>query len=232
MKRKLKERLDKGAISQDLYNEITKRWISTEDEGERKERSSDQKNEDHETSEKSSTVNVMGLGKFGDVYAKKLWVSGSVKVSGNIDVLEMKVSGAASVGCDVKVSSDLEIAGMLRTGGSIKADVIDINGVIESEGVDCNSIKINLGSTRGKIVTLHCDTVHISRQWRRFYSASIRIDEITCRTADLEGVKAKRIVGENVILGDGCDVDYVEASTLKLSENAVVRKKNVRNEEV
>lgn len=263
MKRKLKEKLDKGTISQDLYDEIVKRWDTTEDD-EQKEKDSGEKKENQEKSERTSTVSVMGLGKFDDVFARELRVSGSVKVSGNVDVLEMEVSGAASVEGNVKVSGELDVSGYLLTGGSIvsnsvdlagrlkaeemeskkidssgwltvkkriKAESVDIDGIIDCEIVDCNSIDINLGSNRGKIGVLRCDRVNITRQWRRFHSASIEIDEITCRTADLEGVKAKKIVGEDIILGDGCEVDYVEAATLKVSENAVVKKKNVRNVE-
>ena len=263
LKRKLKEKLDQGTISQDLYDEIVKRWDTTED-NEQKEKDSGEEKETQEKSERTSTVRVKGLGQFVDVFAREFHVSGSVKVSGNIDVSEMEVSGAASVEGNVKVSDELDISGYLLTGGSIvsdsvdlagrikaeeieskkidcsgwiaikkniKAESIDIDGIIDCEIVDCGSIEINVGSTRGKIGILKCDRVNITRQWRRFHSASIKIDEITCRRADLEGVKAKRIVGEDIILGDGCEVDYVEANTLKLSENAVVRKKNIRNGE-
>ena len=263
MKRKLKEKLDKGTISQGLYDEIVKRWDTTE-EDEQKEKDSGEEKENQEKPERTSTVSVKGLGQFVDVFAREFHVSGSAKVSGNIDVSEMEVSGAASVEGNVKVSGELDISGYLLTGGrvvsnsvdlagrleaeeikskkidcsgwlninrNIMAESVDIDGRIDCEIVDCGSIDINIGSTSGKIGILKCDRVTITRQWRRFHSASIEIDEITCRTADLEGVKAKKIVGEDIILGDGCEVDYVEAGTLKLSENAVVRKKNVKNVE-
>ena len=262
LKRKLKEKLDQGAITQELYDEILTRWNTTQDEGSKKEKISEEKHENKEP-ERTSTVNVMGLGKFDDIYAKELSVSGSVKVSGNVDVTNMEVSGAASIGGKITLSGSLDVSGSLVAGGSIscesldlagslkaeeldsgkidssgwltikkriKADVIDIDGVIESDIVDCNSIQIDLGSTHGKITNLRCNTVNISRQWRRFHSASIKIDEITCKTAELEGVIAKRIIGDDITLGDGCEVDYAEASTLKMSENAIVRKKKVRED--
>jgi len=262
MKRKLKEKLDNGKITPDLYNEIVNRWTTTDDY--RSEKSSEERKENQAKSERTSTVNVMGLGKFDDIFAKDLRVSGSVKVTGNVDVSEMEVSGTASIGGNVRVSGAVDISGSLEAGGGIisnsvelagslkadeleskkidssgwltvkkviKAESIDIDGIIDSEVVECSTIDINIGSNRGKIGILRCDKVNISRQWRRFRSSSIKIDEIMCKVADLEGVKAKRIVGEDVMLGGGCDVDYVESRTLKISEDAVVRKKNVRNEE-
>jgi cytoskeletal protein CcmA (bactofilin family) len=262
LKRKMKEKLDQGIITQELYDEILTRWKTTQDEDNKKEKNPEEKHENKEH-ERNSTVNVMGLGKFDDIYAKELTVSGSVKVSGNVDVSNMDVSGAASIGGNITLSGDLDISGSLVAGGSIscesldlagslkaeelvsgkidssgwltikkgiKAEIINIDGAIESDGVDCNSIQIDISSTRGKITKLLCNTVNIRRQRRIFRSASIKIDEITCKTAELEGVIAKSIIGDDVTLGDGCEVDYVEASTLKMSENAIVRKRNIRDD--
>ena len=262
LKRKLKEKLDQGIITQELYDEILTRWKTTQDEDNKKEKIPEEKHENKEH-ERNSTVNVIGLGKFDDIYAKELTVSGSVKVSGNVDVFNMDVSGAASIGGNITLSGGLDVSGSLVAGGSIscesldlagslkaeelvsgkidssgwltikkgiKAEIINVDGAIESDGVDCNSIQIDISSTRGKITKLLCNTVNIRRQRRIFRSASIKIDEITCKTAELEGVIAKSIIGDDVTLGDGCEVDYVEASTLKMSENAIVRKRNIRDD--
>ncbi|EQD39291.1 hypothetical protein B1B_15433 [mine drainage metagenome] len=298
LRKKLIERLEQGAITAELYEEILKRWNSTdykEKERTGQKESEDKKNDDHDKKERGSSVKVMGSGQFDDVYARELSISGSGRITGNVDVINMEISGAATVDGNAMVSEDLEVSGSLKiegdavaknldlsgslkarsleskivdasgslsivqgvnaeeieisgmgkmstltcvkldssgkiASGMIKAESIDIDGIIDSDEIECKAIRIDLSSNRGRIGKLNCNSVKISRQWRRFHSSSIRIDEITCITADLEGVIATKIVGDDITLGGGCDVDYVEAKTLKLSENAVVRKKNVSGE--
>ncbi len=297
-RKKLKEKLDQGSITAELYEEILKRWSTADDKEKEKkedETTEDMQNHENERKERGSTVRVMGSGQFDDVYARELSISGSGMISGNVDVINMEISGAATVGGNATVSEDLDVSGSLKIEGDaksrsldlsgslkarslisrtidasgslsvaqtvnaddieisgrsemssltciklessgkiasdkIKAESINIDGIIESDTIDCKTIRIDLSTNRGRIGKLTCTSAKISRQWRRFHSSSIRIDEIACDTADLEGVIAARIVGNDITLGDGCDVDYVEARTLKLSENAVVRKKNIRGE--
>ena len=139
LKRKLKEKLDQGTITQELYDEILTRWNTTEDEGSKKEKSSEEKHGNKEP-ERTSTVNVMGLGKFDDIYAKELSVSGAVKVSGNVDVSNMDVSGAASIGGKITLSGSLDVSGSLVAGGSISCESLDLAGSLKAEELDSGKI--------------------------------------------------------------------------------------------
>ena len=298
-KKKLKERLDNGDITEELYEEIMDRWGSANTDKKKENTNYETHPEDpekEEDSQKTKRIKVSGVGQFEDVYAmefevsgaadvsgivnvecmeisgvarihgnvnasesveisgslaamenvssKNLEVSGAAKISGNVDLEHLEVDGAATVEGNVKVSADIEISGRLNAESvesnrinssgrmdvkkKIRADDISIDGIIESETVECNSLRITLRSSGGKIGSLICNTVNVSREWRRFRSATISIDKITCKKAELEGVRASVVKGDEIFLGDGCYVDYVEAKTLKLSENATVKKKNVK----
>ena len=171
----------------------------------------------------AGTIDSSGSLKAGSIKARELESSGSLHVYGNIDVESMDLSGgciAENITC-----KNLESSGVLSA-KEIKGIELDISGGIRVDTVECESFSMSIeGYThRNNIGKLVCKDVQIE-SGKRFFKSSVDIDEIICQTASLESVRAKRVIGEEVVIGDGCEIDYVEAKVIKTSGDAVVKEK-------
>ena len=193
----------------------------------------------------------------GDMMADHLDSSGSIRVKGSIKAGSVEVSGvitARSLKCtDAEISGGARIEGgiesdsidssgflegqsvncrTLKSSGSLKSDEIRcdeafILGKIESKIVRTRRFSMEIYNTNSSVGELYADVVEIEARRRRFLKGEARIDRIVCKKALLEFTTAKYVSGDEVFIGDGCKIDYVEAKSMKISEKARVLEKKI-----
>lgn len=173
------------------------------------------------------TLDASGSVKGGSIKANTLETSGLLKVDKDIEAVTLDVSGscsAESVTCE-----KLECSGMLVS-PTVKGKIITISGGIKSDSVECETFEMQVeGSPHRKgIGVLNADEVSVKSRKRLLRSSStIDIDEINCKNAYLESVHSKRVIGEEVIVGDNSVIDYVEAKVIKTTGNAEIKEKKI-----
>lgn len=181
-------------------------------------------------------------------------ISGSARVSESVTAAEIETSGAMrakSLKCEslessgsLRIENELEgrkmdmsgsakaksiNAGVVKSSGglyaeTVKAEEAFISGKIQAGSVECKRFEMELYGTSSKIDRLTSEIIEI-RQARRIFSGSAEIDEINCKRAQIEGVRSKRISGDELIIGNGCDIVYAEGKSIRISEGARVREK-------
>ena len=161
---------------------------------------------------------VSGAAKFiGNIEAKEIRISGAVKTEGGIKGGEIKVSGTIKVPGDVE-AEEIKITGEINCGGLINAEklnvTLDSTYTSKAENIGGSEIKIVKNQSIG----------FFSRLLKKFgtfiISESIEGDKI-----NIEYTKAKTVIGKNIVIGDGCEIDLVQyTENAEISPKAKVKK--------
>jgi cytoskeletal protein CcmA (bactofilin family) len=193
----------------------------------------------------------------GNVRGNKIESSGSLQIAGNMEACELESSGsisAESVICDefessgsAKISKllrakNIENSGktkaesiectMLKSSGlvevrTVTGDEIYISGRINADSISSRRFEMKIYNSTSHVVKLQSDIVEIRLQKKRFLSGEAKIDEIICNRAFLESTNSKYVKGDDIIIEAGCNIDYVEAKSLKISDEAKVKEKKI-----
>ena len=176
---------------------------------------------------------------YGDIKCELAVTSGSSNIKGNAESLEYKVNGSSKINGNgfnksTKVNGSLDITGSLKGDeiyirGSVKigsdctVEKFDSKGGFSIEGLlNSNDINIELyGPCRAKEIGGEKIYVTVGRSFglkkllktilnlfnlnEELKSDLIEADEIR-----LENVKAKVVRGNNVTIGEGCEIELVE----------------------
>jgi len=187
----------------------------------------------------------------GQVKAENIKVSGSSKINGNVEVGEMKVSGSANVGGQVK-SQSLKISGSIHIAESLYGEDVDISGSLHV-GKDCEvesfkasgnfringllnagQVIINLGGKSSvKEIGGERIEVRISIMENFFFKkvidkmfnsrAELTTELIEGDEIYLENTSAKIVRGNNVTIGEGCNIGLIEyRGKINVSSDSVV----------
>ncbi len=173
----------------------------------------------------AGTIESSGSLHAGSIKANLVDASGSLKVTGFIDSKRIDISGSCTA--ESINSEELECSGVVRA-ESMKGGWIRISGGIRAESVECRNFEMSVegGAHRGQIGRLLADSVKVTSR-KRFFRSTLEIGEIRCKTASLECVKAQKVFADEVVVGDGSEIDYVEAKVIKTSGDAVIREKKI-----
>lgn len=155
-------------------------------------------------------ISIAGSGKItGEVVANLLAVSGAGKAIANLEIKTIKISGSFAAEKYVK-AEEINIAGSMKIGENLACARANISGCIKVTG-EANVDDFYLKSSGSELQALHGDKVKIRREKRIFFNHKLnKIDEIEATNIDIEYVKAKRVCGENVTIGIGCEIETVE----------------------
>lgn len=200
--KKLKDMLDSGVISEDVYNEIISRWDTsgnvTEPGPEKAGSQQDQ------TRKRGETLKLSGSSSLSEVFAKEFKVSGSSRIQGNCDADHIHISGSARIGGDVISADNMEVSGLLRVEGGITGNNISSSGSIYAKDIQCNDLNSS-GSLQisGKILA---GKASFSGSSEATYmeidalesSGSVRAENILSGQVIIHG----RISSENVVCRD------------------------------
>ncbi|WP_244834424.1 cell shape determination protein CcmA [Clostridium sp. BJN0001] len=137
----------------------------------------------------------------GDVNAKKVKISGSYNVGGNLHTEDIKTSGMLSVGGDCE-AENFNAQGGFNIGGLLNAGNIDVEiyGNCKAKDIGGENIKVKLGRSH-----LFARMLNIFMTNRKLEADTIEGDDVF-----LENTTARIVRGNNVIIGDNCNIDTVE----------------------
>jgi hypothetical protein len=86
--------------------------------------------------------------------------------------------------------------------------------------------KINIKTEKKcKISKIHGDKIRIESKHGLFraFSGMLEANEIVGDEIYIESVKADYVKGENVVVGDNCNIGTLEAESMKISKNSKVK---------
>ncbi len=177
-------------------------------------------------------VSVAGaLSSQGNIKAKIFKVAGSAKVDGNIIANTVSVAGGFK-GLDI-VCEDLHLSGGVKC-RRVKGEDVVIAGSIVADEIQGEEIRIKIdnsgrigGSRVGRIAGENI-RVECKKGFLRKFTGKLEVKEIRGEKVYIECVSADYVKGKEVIIGDNCLVDKLEAEEMKISKRArveeVVRK--------
>ncbi len=158
---------------------------------------------------------------------KTLDVSGRVKILKDILAEQIEVSGnISSEDINAKIQ---HLSGAVRT-GNVTGEEIRISGKIEANDVVCKRFEMEIYGSKSEMKKLKAEAVEIKYGHGRFsgfFQRNVNIDEINCRRAFLQGVISKSIRGDEIIVGEGSEIEYAEGRIIKLEGGTVKEKKIV-----
>lgn len=183
------------------------------------------------------SIHVSGsLRAYNDVTAEEVISSGFVRMR-NCKCNLFSLTGMADL--DGALSSDkIEESGTLRA-KSIKCHDLNFNGIVRTDTLEGDSIEVH-GSVDGKqvkakrfeleavslssgITNLEAEKIKITVRRRVIFPGPVvSLDKIIGKNVSLEGVRCAKVIAEKVVIRDHCNIDYVEAETISVSEKSSV----------
>jgi len=185
-------------------------------------------------------ISVAGsLTLLGNVVADVVSVAGSLKAEGGIRADTIKVAGSASVRGDIK-GDKISIAGSFKgqdihgervvIGGKascmhVRGDRVDIEGAISAELIKADTLKIKLKG-KSKVGAIEVDTLKILCRggFLRRSGGRLMAKRISGSELYLECVEAQEVEGEDVFVGENCNIGVLKAEKYKISKNSKVKK--------
>jgi cytoskeletal protein CcmA (bactofilin family) len=162
----------------------------------------------------SATVNE-------DCKAEKIKIAGNADFKASVTANTFKVAGRCSVGGNVKVDK-LSIAGSFTVRGNIDAEGASLAGMVNIDGdVNCEKFVANVSASNFK--NLYGESIIFENT--DSLSAKTNVDEIAATTIEINNIKANKISGEFITIGNGCVVELVEYNnTLSVSRTAKIER--------
>ncbi len=198
---------------------------------------------DIDGSVKTKTGKIVGRAVItGDLESDDFKVSGMLEVGGAVDAKEMRIDGTAVIGG--KLSAEhLEIKGGFKVKGDCTAETFASKGAFSVGGLlNAGNVDIVLyGPCRAKEIGGETISVRKGNTFRlgRLINSilfsfdlhgGLAVDTIEGDDIYLEDTKAKAVRGNNVNIGQGCDIGLVEykgkfeqSKHSKVNENKKVR---------
>lgn len=171
----------------------------------------------------------------GDVRAKEIRTSGSTKIEGNLKTVEIEVAGSAHIGENlnaeaVKVSGSVDIGGDCQSGRFSANGMFKIGGLLNGDEIE---IQVS-GNCRAK--EIGGEKIRVRKNPRDIfgiewfvktlfmYKGELAVDSIEGDDIQLEVTKAKVVRGNNITIGQGCDIETVEyTGTLNIIDGGNVK---------
>lgn len=137
------------------------------------------------------------------------------------------VDGVVNFSSPKLEADDIKIKGVVKADGEISAENIYSEGCLKAREIYGERIEIKCATDKGRVYNGHKVNINFSLfgQHHEINSENISsVDNIEGTTVILESVRAKSVSGNNVTIGDDCDIDTVYSTgELTISPRAVVR---------
>lgn len=148
----------------------------------------------------STSISVDGRGVFqGDVYFNKMVVSGAGSIGGNIKGEELKIQGRMTVGGNCEVE-EFKSEGQFSIGELLSAETIEIYTYGE-----CKVKEIG-----GQSITVKQKSNFFLDLIKTVKSVKLSVETIEGDNIYLENTKAKVVRGNQIVIGENCEIDLVE----------------------
>lgn len=142
---------------------------------------------------------------------KQIYCDGAAKFSSDVITKTIDIDGSLNLMYNCNLTADKVFCdGSIIVNGNITTNLINSDGFIYARTISAKNvfIRTKITAIARKLIMRKTDTV---------------ISEITGEEVDLVGVKASKVSGKNIVIGDKCIIDHIECNgTLHISENARV----------
>ncbi|MED1420961.1 bactofilin family protein [Bacillus smithii] len=164
---------------------------------------------------KSEATYVSGTAKMhGALHSEKIKIQGTASIDGDVECKEVRFNGSGKVKGNV-TAEELHIHGGATITGDCSSEVFEANGNFRVGGLlNAGDIQIQLfGHCQAK--EIGGENIEVKKQRRIFFkkwffNAVLNAESIEGDEIYLENTKAKVVRGNRVILGPGCDIEFVE----------------------
>lgn len=176
-------------------------------------------------------VNVYGAADFNSqVKIDELTVKGSCNFKSETSIKKINVYGASNFCDQVFKFEEVNVYGALNA-KVLEADKILVKGALNcSEQLNADLIEFT-STGHGKINEMVGSKIMVKPKTGLFHLKKdqnvIEVELIEGDDIDIENVKAKVVRGNNVKIGNNCEIDLVEYSNdLKVSDNSQIKETN------
>jgi cytoskeletal protein CcmA (bactofilin family) len=187
----------------------------------------------------------------GMVEAERLDVDGHATVTGTVTVKELDIDGWVTIENDTKaedvrvdgrckvkgnlLGKEVRVDGMLTVQGNCEAELFkgdgkfDIAGLLSADQIDIN-IYWNSKSKEigGQSIIVKRRSELLNKLVSAFKNVQLTADLIEGDYVELNSTKVKIVRGEDVVIGDNCDIDLVEYSGTYLENGSSTVRKAVK----
>lgn len=186
-------------------------------------------------------IRVSGSASFeGEVKAGEVRISGAFSC-GALNVKD-KLSVAGALKCEGDIKSEgIDVAGRVTVHGDVEAEAVSVSGVIDCDGlINAEEVMIEyergmrIGSIGGSKIVIcsandgkrHKLRLPLFSKIARKGSHTVTVDgAIEGDNIAVEGVRAERVSGRAVAIGDDCEIELVQYSeSIEISKSARVLK--------
>lgn len=180
---------------------------------------------------KSEIVKISGNAKInGKVYTTDLKVEGRGVIKGNVLMSKMVISGTSFVDGNVK-GEELKVQGKIVVDGDCEVEAFKAEGQFKVEGLlSAETIEIyTYGESRakeigGQTIKVKEKSNFLLNLLKTVKSVQLEADLIEGDHITLENTKAKVVRGNQIIIGQNCEIDLVEyKETFKTEKNGYVK---------
>jgi cytoskeletal protein CcmA (bactofilin family) len=170
-------------------------------------------------------LKVNGKFRGHKIIAQSIELKGSIKAD---DIVTTKLTGKGSLECeDIEVDSDSPSSESPIPQRPGITEQISIRGKVNANGLEAKQVEIVLDGSDSNISRIKAEIVSISAE---DVKSSIVVDTIEGKTVDVSKAKVREIVGDNVIVGAGCEIDHVAYSrSIEVSPDSTVKSQTNRS---
>ncbi|MGB9827406.1 polymer-forming cytoskeletal protein [Thermosphaera chiliense] len=162
---------------------------------------------------KLGTLSIAGsLSVEGDLETDVLEVSGSARITGVLRSGRITVSGSLTVEKNVEAGK-IEVSGSLSVSEKVEAENLSVSGSLKAGEARANRLEI-YGMARGG--SFKGREVEVGRK-SEVHGLMVGCNVVVARNASVD-----RVVGKQVRIGRGAEVDYLEAEEAVVEDSATV----------
>ncbi len=175
----------------------------------------------------------------GDVHAEKISAAGSVHTSGNIYAEQFKSAGSTHIEGILR-AEEISVAGMLfcrelsgeriTIGGTLTAELITgehttIEGNAKVQKIKSEKLQMKLDG-KSRVEEIECEEMEIrsKRSWWKKCRGWLHAGKIIGERIELDCVRAEEVNGNDVKIGEHCEIGTVFGENVKVDRNAKVGK--------
>ncbi len=174
-----------------------------------------------------ATVTVDGVGTCtDDLKAETMRINGVFNCRGSLEAGFLQTDGTANVHSHIRAKK-VVVEGMLtvRDEGKIEAEEIECDGVIKAGEISADVINaegfINAREIVGDRIMIKSMNHKVVRFFTRRFS---HIELIEATSIELQGVVAKAVNGQDIVIGPNCMIDSIDCSgTLTVHKSSSVK---------
>jgi cytoskeletal protein CcmA (bactofilin family) len=180
---------------------------------------------------KSEKVKISGNGKItGNVLSQKLIIEGRASILGDAQTTNMIIQGKATINGHVK-GEELKVQGSITIGKDCEVEIFksegqfSIGGLLSADDIyieifgECKANEIG-----GKTIRVKQKSSILLSLIKTIRAVNLVTDLIEGDHIELENTKAKIVRGNNIIIGENCEIDLVEyKETYQLDKNGRVK---------